>query len=113
MKSIHYAGGELLTGDAIADAVVQYGEALARRETSAAVDIPVRFPDGRIEQASILLGPASQVIAIPERGDFEELVDDGLVDRLRRDARNLGDSKPAVDDDDKSGPIDFDDFDLA
>src|ERR1700712_4514515 len=95
MKAIFYAGGELLTGDDIADAVVHYAESLARKTTSAAVDIPTRLPDGTIAQVSLLLGPASQLVAIPQPGDAaEEVTDAPLVQRLNADAARLGDPRP-------------------
>ena len=112
MKSIHYAGDTLLTGDAIADSLVHYAEALARKETSAAVDIPVRMADGAIAQATFLLGPASQLVAIPERSELPEIIDDGLVRHLERESALLGDAKPQSNDS-TSSYFDFDELDLS
>lgn len=100
MKVIHYAGDALTTGDAIADALVLYAEALARRETSAAISIPVRMKNGDIAMASVLIGPASQLTAVPldlsdevaVRGD--EILDTELVERLERSTAELGISHP-------------------
>lgn len=96
MKAIHYAGETVLTGDAIADALVLYAAALARRESAAAVDIPVRYPDGSVNRASVLLGPASQIVTAPEHSDGEEIVDDDLVAWLMRRTRALEDPRPQV-----------------
>jgi hypothetical protein len=79
MKLIHYAGDELVTGDAIADAVLRYAAALARTEGSLALDIPVQFPDGRVEEATVLIGPASQLVAVPHDSPFDEVVDEELL----------------------------------
>jgi hypothetical protein len=79
VKSIHYAGDVLLTGDVIADTLVHYASALARNESSATMEVPVRFPDGRIETATFLLGPASQLVAVPTESSYDEIVDDALV----------------------------------
>ncbi|RNE63817.1 hypothetical protein [Cryobacterium tepidiphilum] len=110
MKAIHYAGETVLTGDAIADALVLYAGALARRETAATVDIPVRYPDGTVDLASVLLGPASQMVAIPEHSDADELVDDALVAWMLRQTKALEDPRPQVASD-REGTV-IDDFDL-
>ncbi|MCU1480876.1 MAG: hypothetical protein JWQ19_1662 [Subtercola sp.] len=94
MKEIHYAGGVLNTGDDIADAVVHFAESLARRVTSAAVDIPARLADGSVAKASLLLGPASQLVCIPQLGDADEVVDAELVAHLYAEAARLADPKP-------------------
>ncbi|WP_150307239.1 hypothetical protein [Planctomonas psychrotolerans] len=89
MKSIHYAGDILLTGDAIADAVVQYASALALNKMSDTIDVPVRFPDGTIEKATFLLGPASQLVGVPTDSSFDEVVEEALVADLVRKTQQL------------------------
>lgn len=110
MKAIHYAGETVLTGDAIADALVLYAGALARRETAATVDIPVRSPDGSVNTASVLLGPASQIVALPEHSDFDEVIDEGLVGWFQQHTRALEDAKPQLAAE-RNGAI-IDDFDM-
>ena len=112
MKTVHYAGGKLLTGDAIADAVVRFGEALALRQSSATIEIPVRLADGDVEMATALIGPASQIVAIPEHNEFDEIHDEALVDRLDREAGMLGDAKPEIGEHSSSDSNTFDDHDL-
>jgi hypothetical protein len=82
MDRIHYAGNVSMTGTAIARALVDYAQALARKETSATIDIPVRFPDGSTGNAEFLLGPASQLVTETLLVDGEELVDEDAVERL-------------------------------
>jgi len=110
MKAIHYAGETVLTGDAIADALVVYAGALARRETAATVEIPVRYPDGSVNRAGILLGPASQIVVVPEHSELEEIVDDDLVAWLQQQTRALEDPRPQVASEDDGS--DIDDLDL-
>jgi hypothetical protein len=110
MKAIHYAGETLLTGDAIADALVLYAGALARRETAATVEIPVRFADGSVNSASVLLGPASQIVAIPEHSDFGEIADEGLVAWFQLHTKALEDPKPQVTSEGNTRVVD--DFDM-
>lgn len=83
MERILYAGGELITGTDIADAIVDYAAALAGRSTAASVDIPVRTATGGVARASLLIGPASQLVTEVVESEFDELVDDDLVKRLR------------------------------
>ena len=112
MKTIHYAGEILLTGDHIADAVVALAAALARRESSASIDIPVLFGGGDVRQASLLLGPASQLIVEPSNAVADEIVDESLVARLGRETLLLGTAK-AQSESPPPGSDSFDDFDLA
>lgn len=99
MKRIHYAGENLVTGDAIADALVFYAEALARRETSAAIEIPALFAEKDIRTVTVLLGPASQLVAIPEDSATDDLFDEELVARMKSASAALGVPQPQSDDD--------------
>jgi hypothetical protein len=91
MKIIHYAGDELMTGDDIADAVVQYAETLAVHETSASVEIPIVMENGDIVVASFLLGPASQLVAVPADSDLPDPVDRKLLERILHERAVLDD----------------------
>ncbi|MDQ0895300.1 hypothetical protein [Agromyces ramosus] len=84
MERIHYAGDELVTGTEIAEALMEYAAVLAQQRTAASVDIPVRHPDGSIGTASLLLGPASQLVREPVESAGKEVTDESLVQRLRR-----------------------------
>lgn len=84
MERIHYAGDELLTGTEIAQAVMEYAAVLAQQRTAASVEIPVRYPDGSVGTASLLLGPASQLVREHVEEPGKEVTDDSLVQRLRR-----------------------------
>ena len=98
MERIHYAGGVLLTGSDIADAIVDYAAALAARRTAASIDIPVRTVDGRTARAHLLIGPASQLVTEPiDAADGEdELVDEELVANLRSATTALSSTRPLV-----------------
>ena len=107
MERINYAGGALLTGDAIARAVISYAEALARRGTAAEVDIPVRREDGTLGYAQLLLGPASQLVAEDVASELEDPVDDDLVASLRSQTDRLSDPHPVFDGEAASDQTDF------
>ena len=84
MERIHYAGDELVTGSEIAEALMEYAAVLAQQRTAASVEIPIQHPDGTIGSASLLLGPASQLVRERIEEPGQEVVDDSLVQRLRR-----------------------------
>jgi hypothetical protein len=89
MKSIIYAHTQLLTGDAIAVAVLHYSAALADNGLAETIEIPIIEPDGSRTNALMLIGPASQIVAIGVHTDSEELVDDDVVAELARRTRLL------------------------
>ncbi|MGR0220931.1 hypothetical protein [Agromyces sp. ZXT2-6] len=111
MERIHYAGGVLLTGTEIADAIVDYAAALAARRTAASVDIPVRTEDGRTARAHMLIGPASQLVTEPVDSELDELVDEDLVASLRSATTALSSTRPLVGPDGSDGSDDIDDAD--
>jgi hypothetical protein len=107
MELIHYAGGELMTGDAIAKAVLDYAKALALNDSSDEVEIPIRHEDGSAGTAQLLIGPASQLVAETINTDLDDISDDGLVDLLERSVARLADPRPVFDDSPLTGDPDF------
>lgn len=84
-----YAGGEYLTGDEIAVALLEYGESLAEVGAAAMVEIPIIADGGHRVLATFLIGPASQIVATDVEGAGDELVDDVVVEELRLLTRRL------------------------
>ncbi|MEO7722388.1 MAG: hypothetical protein ABIS08_10805 [Pseudolysinimonas sp.] len=60
MKRITYAGGSLVTGNAIAAALLEYTASAADTENSVTVDIPVLEGNGETSVHTLLLSPAGQ-----------------------------------------------------
>lgn len=60
MKRISYAGGSIITGSAVAEALLEFATNVASDANSVAVDIPVLEPDGETTTHTILLGPSTQ-----------------------------------------------------
>jgi hypothetical protein len=86
MQRIYYTNDTLVTGTEIARALLEYAAALARSDSSQTVSIPVRRPDGSTARATLLVGPASQLVAedLEDGEDFgDEPRDDVLVARLK------------------------------
>lgn len=90
MKRIHYASGSLLTGDAIADAVVRFAAILAQNSTAAEVRAPAILDDGEVGEALMLLGPASQILVEAAHYDGSELHAETFVAELDERMAALG-----------------------
>lgn len=84
MRTIHYAGAELTTGTEIATAVLNFCAALADDATAETIEIPIVANDGSHKAALLVLGPASQIVAVDADCAFEEVEDRDVVDLLNR-----------------------------
>jgi hypothetical protein len=89
MKQLTYAGGEVLTGDAIAEAVMDFAEELARHDDAAQITFPALSEDGSIVETTLLIGPASQIVVRAVEVEYDELVDDAAVQELRARIRQV------------------------
>ena len=104
MKALVYAGSEFLTSDAIAQALMDYGAALAEGRNAATVEIPIVGDDGTITTAVFLVGPASQIVAREVDTDLSEPDSpdvvahlEGLTRRLHPTARADTEAPPDMD----------------
>jgi hypothetical protein len=112
MKRVYYASGSVLTGDRMADAVVRYAGALAMRDGSDLIDIPISLGDGTTARAQLLIGPASQLVVIPEAEEQEGPEDEATIDDLTQRARLLSSPRPhASNESTDSSFAEGDDFD--
>ena len=89
MDRVHYAGHSVITGTAIAEALLDYAQALAQADGSATVEIPTLNDDGSPGRSEILVGPSSQLISDAEASEHEEVIDETLVAYLRKEAVSL------------------------
>lgn len=89
MDRIHYSGDSVLTGTDIAEALLDYAQALAQADASATIEIPILDERGQPARSALLIGPASQLITDTEDSDFDELTDPDLVTRMRNEATRL------------------------
>ncbi len=89
MHKIHYAGDSIVTGSEIARALLDYAQALSQVSASATVEIPTLEENGERGRVELLIGPASQLSAHEVRSDDEDVVDDGLVERITAEAHRL------------------------
>jgi len=116
LKRVSMAGADVsVTAAELADLLLEYAKQLGRIGTTDTVTFPVAL-DGRVGEASILLGPASQ-IALTENLDRKlERVDIPGIDEATADVRNrlsalLGRTSSALVDDDERFDVEFLDFD--
>ena len=105
MKRIYYASGSLVTGDRIADALVRYAEVLAMRDASDTVDIPIALQSGAAGRAQLLIGPASQLVVVPEEGAAEIVEDEATIEEFQHRSALLSSPRPTVSM--RGEPIDF------
>ncbi|TBN57171.1 hypothetical protein EYE40_07025 [Glaciihabitans arcticus] len=96
MKRIYYASGSFLTGSAIADAIVAYADALAHSEGSDVVNFPILHDDGTPGEASMLIGPASQLACSTAPEHHAELENDVLVADLAKRSLQIGAPRPMM-----------------
>ena len=115
MDRIHYAGNSIVTGTAIAHALLDYAQALAQVGSSETVDVPTLNEDGTPGRSEILIGPASQLISNEEKTDYEELTDELLVARMLTKAdrlRHFGTPSPAAETAHTEKAHDWDDYEM-
>jgi hypothetical protein len=60
IKRISYAGGSIVTGNAVTAALLEYATTVADAENSVAVDVTVLEENGETSVHTLLLSPASQ-----------------------------------------------------
>ena len=82
MKRVIYAGSEFLTGDDITSALLTCSQALAEAGEAETVSVPVVEADGSISAVTVLIGPASQIVAKDAHMEGRELEDATAVARL-------------------------------
>jgi hypothetical protein len=100
MQRIYYANGSILTGESIAIAVIAYAQALAKSPLADTITIPfIDEATGIRSHATLLIGPASQLMFVPEVAPrFDEPTDDLLVEELERKALLIGSPRPVPQD---------------
>jgi len=82
MKEVSYVGDSFITGDDIADVVIDYGVALANAGHADRICVPGIGRDGEAE-FDLLIGPASQLSAARVHHTGPELEDPEFVADVR------------------------------
>ncbi|MDR6612837.1 hypothetical protein [Leifsonia sp. 1010] len=103
MRKIVYAGSTFYTGDALAEALMDYARALARHDIADTIFVPGRTMQGDTDKVELLIGPASQIVSEPVELMGVEIEDDELVAQLRSLTAQLAPRKPTAEPADGSG----------
>jgi hypothetical protein len=110
MKRIYYAGTSIVTGDELAEALLGYAQALASNRTSASVEIPILLPEGTTGSARVVLGSASEMVAVVETVRAADIQDAELLAQLLSLTRELGSPSPRESGSEHVAPIQLDDL---
>lgn len=94
MRRLHYAGGHVVTADAVCKATLRYARALAEDRSSDIIAIPVLGEGGAVAQAHLLIGPASQLYSTPVFEADGEIPGSDVVEELERRTARLQPSRP-------------------
>jgi hypothetical protein len=99
MQRMYYCTGtSFLTGDDVADAVLEYAWVLAQYGRFDLVRVPTRRADGSDGSSTLLVGPSSQIstedVAAAEAGD--ELIAHQFVQSVKERAAHLREPLPVV-----------------
>jgi hypothetical protein len=89
MRILSYSGESVVTTDGVGEAVVDYARALIADKSTDVIDIPILFEDEELT-ASLVLGPASQLIVVPSHEIDVELQDEMTIARLHTKTAALG-----------------------
>lgn len=102
MKRILYASGGFLTDDAIAEALMDYASVLAIVNSSDVVECEGIDQEGVVRSIQMLIGPASQIMAMQTDDEPVGMHADKIVAELQRRARgrlpdytNVGETSPS------------------
>ena len=107
MQRVYFCTGtSFLTGDDVADAVLEYAWVLAQYGRHDLVRVPTRRSDGSIGRSSLLIGPSSQLSSEDLVTDDEELVDRELVRTLKDRSAHLREPLPVAQFDEAAFDID-------
>ncbi|WIB33091.1 GAF and ANTAR domain-containing protein [Curtobacterium sp. MCSS17_005] len=84
MKNLVYGSERVMTGDAIADAVLAYSVVLAQNSTTDVVNVPTFDVDGLATRMGLVLGPAIAVMTEPAPDDELEPDDPAFIADITR-----------------------------
>ncbi|WP_314506731.1 hypothetical protein [uncultured Microbacterium sp.] len=96
MMTMHYTGGTVVMANDVAESVLQYARALAATQESDVLYVPVVTDTGVLTTAEFLVGPASQLLAVPLEGVEERGRDQDVIDDIEKRTRMLRPSVAAV-----------------
>lgn len=101
MKALITRVGTYVTGDALADALLNYSLVLARAQRVDLVELPFRAPSGAIARVQVRVGWMVDMDAVSHEQREPEVTEPGLIEDLRArglDSSSHGDTPVTPDD---------------
>ncbi len=89
MMTLNYTGRSVLMPNDVCEALLRYAQALADSQSSDIVSVPVITEGGSLVAADFLLGPASQLYAVPAADGADDRGNGEAVAELDRRGRLL------------------------
>ncbi|MGA7149648.1 MAG: hypothetical protein WBX17_14325 [Microbacterium sp.] len=89
MKTLENRAGAYLTGDEIADAVMEYSGALVQEQLTEVIEIPYLAKPGLIHRVQLLIGWRTDVNAVKDGMHETELEDAEFLHTLRHKTERL------------------------
>jgi hypothetical protein len=89
MKLLTNRNGSYLTGDDLADAVLHYGLALARKQEMDIVDIPFLASDGAVHRVQLTVGWNVETTATSSSDPGDELVESDTTRAMNAKADSM------------------------
>ncbi len=84
MQRVWYANSEFITDDGVADALMTYARVLAIVNGADVVRIPGVDREGRVRDFQLIVGPASQILAVGTDEDEVGMDAQRAIDELTR-----------------------------
>lgn len=93
MRTVSYGGDTFTTSDEAAAALLDFTAAAALNDFAAVVHVPAVDESGDVITADLVIGPSSEIFAIPSKSPFAEPDTADAVEDLRRRTSVLGSSR--------------------
>jgi hypothetical protein len=113
MKQVTYAGTSFVTGSAIADSLLALVAALGVTSGTASVKVPALDDNNDITSVDLVIGPASEVVAIGVTTSAPEIIDADIVRDLDDRVRALAHPRAVASSDDLDRVWDVPDLDVT
>ena len=94
---VSYAGASFLTSDDIANGLFRFVAALGENHEAESLEIPAFTDDGKAVLVRMVVGPASELVGVPEESVFEEPNTVDFVSELHKRTLALSSLRPVID----------------
>lgn len=97
MMRVSYAGASFLTSDDIANGLFRFVAALGENHEAESLEIPAFTDDGKAVLVRMVVGPASELVGVPEESVLEEPNTVDFVSELHKRTLALSSPRPVTD----------------